>query len=145
MPEDRVETVVAAMDADESAEVRSGLDKRGVQFLAAPVSGNPKCVRSGKFSCVVSGPRTAFDQVKPLLTAIAPRGAAYAGEGELARMCKIAVNLLLGCLRATVLVCCGLGVAYFSSIPAANLLAGYSLGAADLLRAIANYITERDR
>ena len=28
----------------------------GVQFLAAPVSGNPKCVRAGKLSCVVSGP-----------------------------------------------------------------------------------------
>jgi 3-hydroxyisobutyrate dehydrogenase len=80
---------------DESAEIRSGLDKLGVQLLAAPVSGNPKCVRAGKFSCVASGPRAAFDRIKPLLLAIAPRGAAYAGEGELARMCKIAVNLML--------------------------------------------------
>ena len=80
---------------DESAEVRAGLDKLGVQFLAAPVSGNPKCVRAGKFCCVVSGPKDAYDRVKPLLLAIAPRGAAYAGEGELARMCKIAVNLML--------------------------------------------------
>lgn len=80
---------------DESAQVRAGLDKLGVQFLAAPVSGNPKCVRAGKFSCVVSGPPGAFSEVKPLLLAIAPQGAAYAGEGELARMCKIAVNLVL--------------------------------------------------
>jgi 3-hydroxyisobutyrate dehydrogenase len=80
---------------DESADVRKGLDKLGVKFLAAPVSGNPKCVRSGKFCCVVSGPRDAYDQVKELLIAIAPRGATYAGDGELARMCKIAVNLLL--------------------------------------------------
>ncbi len=81
---------------DESAEIRRRLDEVGVQFLAAPVSGNPGCVRSGKFSCVVSGPQDAFDKVQPLLITIAPRGAAYAGEGELARMCKIAVNLLLG-------------------------------------------------
>jgi 3-hydroxyisobutyrate dehydrogenase len=80
---------------DESAEVRAGLDRLGVQFLAAPVSDNPKCVRAGKFSCVVSGPFDAFSRVKPLLIAIAPRGAAYAGDGELARICKIAVNLLL--------------------------------------------------
>jgi 3-hydroxyisobutyrate dehydrogenase len=80
---------------DESAVVRKGLDKLGVKFLAAPVSGNPKCVRAGKFCCVVSGPREAYEEVKPLLLAIAPRGAAYAGEGELARMCKIAVNLHL--------------------------------------------------
>jgi 3-hydroxyisobutyrate dehydrogenase len=80
---------------DESAEIRARLDKLGVQFLAAPVSGNPKCVRAGKFSCVVSGPAGAFARIKPLLVTIAPRGAAYAGDGELARMCKIAVNLLL--------------------------------------------------
>lgn len=80
---------------DESAEIRSRLEKLGVGFLAAPVSGNPKCVRAGKFCCVVSGSREAYEGVKPLLLAIAPRGAAYAGEGELARMCKIAVNLML--------------------------------------------------
>lgn len=79
----------------ESAEVRARLDNRGVQFLAAPVSGNPKCVRAGKLSCVVSGPEQAFVEIKPALLAIAGRGAAYAGGGELARMCKIAVNLLL--------------------------------------------------
>ena len=80
---------------DESAEVRSRLGRIGVAFLAAPVSGNPKCVRAGKFSCVVSGPSEAFAKVQPLLLAIAPRGASYVGEGELARVCKIAVNLLL--------------------------------------------------
>ena len=85
---------------DESAEVRTGLDKLGVKFLAAPVSGNPKCVRAGKFCCVVSGPMDAFEQAKPLLLAIAPRGATYAGEGELARMCKIAVNLMLAVVNA---------------------------------------------
>jgi 3-hydroxyisobutyrate dehydrogenase len=85
---------------DESADIRKGLDKLGVKFLAAPVSGNPKCVRAGKFSCVVSGPKDAYDQVKPLLLAIAPRGATYAGEGELARMCKIAVNLMLAVVNA---------------------------------------------
>jgi 3-hydroxyisobutyrate dehydrogenase len=80
---------------DQSAEIRARLDKLGVKFLAAPVSGNPKCVRAGKFCCVVSGPKAAYEAAKPLLLAIAPRGAAYAGEGELARMCKIAVNLML--------------------------------------------------
>lgn len=80
---------------DESAEVRSGLDAKGVQLLAAPVSGNPRCVRAGKFSCVVSGPREAYDTVKDLLVTICPRGASYVGDDELARMCKIAVNLML--------------------------------------------------
>ncbi len=70
------------------------------QFLAAPVSGNPKCIWAGKF-CPAPSParKAAFDTVEPLLLAIAPRGAAYAGEGELARMCKIAVNLLLAVIN----------------------------------------------
>ena len=46
---------------DESAEIRKGLDRLGVKFLAAPVSGNPKCVRAGKFCCVVSGPKDAYE------------------------------------------------------------------------------------
>jgi 3-hydroxyisobutyrate dehydrogenase len=98
MPKLLVDSSTIGMD--ESAEVRAELDKRGVKFLAAPVSGNPKCVRAGKFCCVVSGPWEEYERVKPLLLAIAPRGATYAGEGELARMCKIAVNLMLAVVNA---------------------------------------------
>jgi 3-hydroxyisobutyrate dehydrogenase len=93
----------STISMDESAEVRKRLDALGVQFLAAPVSGNPKCVRAGKFCCVVSGPRDVYEKVKPLLLVIAPRGAAYAGEGELARTCKIAVNLLLAVVNANMM------------------------------------------
>jgi 3-hydroxyisobutyrate dehydrogenase len=98
-PRPRILVDCSTIGMDESAEVRARLDKLGVRLLAAPVSGNPACVRSGKFSCVVSGPKAAYDEVKDLLVAIAPRGAAYAGEGELARMCKIAVNLLLAVIN----------------------------------------------
>lgn len=88
---------------DESAEVRKRLAALGVEFLAAPVSGHPRCIWAGKLSSVVSGPQPAFDRVKPLLLAYGPAGAAYAGEGELARMCKIAVNLLLFVTGATLM------------------------------------------
>ena len=40
----------------------------------------------------------------------------------------LAVNLLLGCLRASIIVGCGVGIAYFFSIPAVNLLAGIGIG-----------------
>lgn len=97
MPKMLVDSSTIGMD--ESAEIRSRLDRIGVKFLAAPVSGNPKCVRAGKFCCVVSGPKDAYEQVKPLLLDIAPRGAAYAGANEEARMCKIAVNLMLAVIN----------------------------------------------
>ena len=60
------------------------------------MSGNGKTIRVGKLSAVVSGPRDAFDVVKPYLEAFAAHGVAYVGEGELARFCKIAHNVLLG-------------------------------------------------
>ena len=83
---------------DELKEVREKLAARGVQYLAAPVSGNPKCVIAGKLSAVVSGPKAAYDKVAPVVTAFAARGVAYAGEGELARICKIAHNVFLAAM-----------------------------------------------
>jgi 3-hydroxyisobutyrate dehydrogenase len=85
----------STISMEDSAEVRKGLDKLGVAFLAAPVSGHPRCIWAGKLSSVVSGPANAFERVKPLLLTYGPHGATYVGDGELARMCKIAVNLLL--------------------------------------------------
>ncbi len=86
----------SSIGANESAECRAALADLGVQFLAAPVSGNGKCVKAGKLSCVVSGPKQAFDTAQPYILAFAPRGASYVGEGELSRICKIAHNVFLG-------------------------------------------------
>jgi 3-hydroxyisobutyrate dehydrogenase len=86
----------SSIGVDSSAEIRSRLAAVGAEFLAAPVSGNGKCVKAGKLSVVTSGPEGAFEVVRPYLETIAPRGVAYVGEGELARICKIAHNVLLG-------------------------------------------------
>ena len=81
---------------EESAECRARLTQAGVAFIAAPVSGNGKCVKAGKLSSVASGPKPAFDTVQPYIQAYAPRGVVYVGEGELSRICKIAHNVFLG-------------------------------------------------
>jgi 3-hydroxyisobutyrate dehydrogenase len=78
-----------------SAEVRAIAADRGTDFLAAPVSGNPKVIAAGKLTVAVSGPRAAFEQVQPLLAAFG-RGVTYVGEGECARLVKIAHNVFLG-------------------------------------------------
>jgi 3-hydroxyisobutyrate dehydrogenase len=78
-----------------SAEVRAIAAARGADFLAAPVSGNPKVIAAGKLTVAVSGPRAAFEQVQPLLAAFG-RGVTYVGEGECARLVKIAHNVFLG-------------------------------------------------
>jgi len=84
-----------SVSEEASALVRAAAADKGVQFLAAPVSGNAKVVKSGKLSIVASGPRAAFDTALPYLEAIGA-GASYVGEGELARIVKICHNVFLG-------------------------------------------------
>ena len=51
--------------------------------------------KSGRLTFVVSGPREAFEEARPYLE-ILGAGVTYVGEGESARLVKIAHNLLLG-------------------------------------------------
>lgn len=78
-----------------SLRVRERLEAAGAQLVAAPVSGNPKVIPAGKLTVAASGPRAAFDSVEPLLAAWG-RGVTYVGEGEAARLVKIAHNVFLG-------------------------------------------------
>jgi 3-hydroxyisobutyrate dehydrogenase len=78
-----------------SEEVRLHAGRVGTRMIAAPVSGNPKVGRSGMLTLVASGPRDAFDEARPYLE-ILGRGVTYVGEGDTARLVKIAHNLLLG-------------------------------------------------
>jgi 3-hydroxyisobutyrate dehydrogenase-like beta-hydroxyacid dehydrogenase len=85
----------SSISLEGSAELRAMLAKRGIAYLAAPVSGNAKVIKAGKLSFVCSGPRESFDAALPLLKLIAP-AASYVGEGELARIVKICHNVFLG-------------------------------------------------
>src|SRR6195256_4373206 len=80
---------------EDSAAIRERLTQLGSEFVAAPVSGNAKVIKAGKLSAVVSGSEAACKTVTPMLEAIAPQGVSYVGEGELARICKIAHNVML--------------------------------------------------
>ena len=81
---------------EESADIRKRLADRGADFLACPVSGNAKVIKAGKLSAVASGPEAAFKTAEPMIKVFAPRGVSYVGDGELARVCKIAHNVMLG-------------------------------------------------
>jgi len=79
----------------ESSEIRAELTRRGVNLLAAPVSGNAKVIKAGKLTVVCSGPQEAYDAVLPYLSSIGS-GVSYVGDGELSRIAKICHNLMLG-------------------------------------------------
>jgi 3-hydroxyisobutyrate dehydrogenase-like beta-hydroxyacid dehydrogenase len=77
-----------------SGRVAALTKEASVGYLRAPVSGNPTVVRAGNLSFIISGPRETFDRVKPIIKAIGPR-AHHVGEGEQARIVKLAINLVI--------------------------------------------------
>ena len=86
----------STISVEDSAAVREKLMQLGTEFVAAPLSGNAKVIKAGKASAVVSGNEAACKAVMPLIEVFAQRGVSYVGEGELARVCKIAHNVMLG-------------------------------------------------
>ena len=81
---------------EEFVGIRKRLKERGADYLCAPVSGNAKVIKAGKLSSVCSGPEAAFKKAEPMIKVFAPKGVSYVGDGELARVCKIAHNVMLG-------------------------------------------------
>ena len=89
----------STVSAEVSGEVATAAHARDVAYLRAPVSGNASIVHTGALTCFVSGPRDAFDTVKPLLTTFT-RVQTYLGAGEEARYAKLAVNLMIAASAA---------------------------------------------
>ena len=86
----------STISVDNSVDIREQLTALGAQFVACPVSGNAKVIKAGKLSAVASGPEAAFRKVEDMVLKFAPNGVSYVGDGELARICKIAHNVMLG-------------------------------------------------
>jgi 3-hydroxyisobutyrate dehydrogenase len=85
----------STVSAETSTIIREFATIRGAQFLAAPVSGNPAVIAAGKLTVAVSGPHETFKRVESLLACFG-RSVTWVGEGEAARLVKIAHNVLLG-------------------------------------------------
>ncbi|MFM6992278.1 MAG: NAD(P)-dependent oxidoreductase, partial [Rhodoferax sp.] len=85
----------SSISQEGSAEIRERLEAMGVAYLCTPVSGNAKVAKAGKLLMVSSGPKALYDQAEPYLQAMA-RKVMWVGEGELARVWKIAHNTMFG-------------------------------------------------
>ena len=85
----------SSISLEGSAELRKMLAGKGVEYLAAPVSGNAKVIKAGKLTFVVSGPKPAYEKARPYLDMMGV-GSSYVGDGELARIAKICHNVHLG-------------------------------------------------
>lgn len=85
----------STVSPEASAEARARCAERGSEFLAAPVSGNPKAVRAGRMTVAVSGPSAVFDRARPYLELLGS-AVTYVGDGDVARLVKLCHNLFLG-------------------------------------------------
>ena len=85
----------SSISQEGSAAIRERLEAMGVAYLCTPVSGNAKVAKAGKLLMVSSGPKALYDQAEPYLQAMA-RKVMWVGEGELARIWKIAHNTMFG-------------------------------------------------
>jgi 3-hydroxyisobutyrate dehydrogenase-like beta-hydroxyacid dehydrogenase len=102
-----------------SARVASLAGEASVDYLRAPVSGNPSVVRAGNLSFIVSGSRETLERVKPVILAIGPT-VHHVGDGEQARIVKLAINLVIAGLAQLMSEALVLGEA--SGVSRADLL-----------------------
>jgi 3-hydroxyisobutyrate dehydrogenase-like beta-hydroxyacid dehydrogenase len=78
-----------------SARVAGLLSACDIQYLRVTVSGNNKMAEAAQLTALVSGPPSAYDVAKPLLSALGP-SQFYLGDAEQARLMKLVVNLMIG-------------------------------------------------
>jgi 3-hydroxyisobutyrate dehydrogenase-like beta-hydroxyacid dehydrogenase len=84
----------STVSAEISAELGKAAREHKIEYLRLPVSGNSSTAHTGALTCFASGPKTAFERVKPLLASFT-RAQTYLGEAEQARYAKLAVNLMI--------------------------------------------------
>jgi 3-hydroxyisobutyrate dehydrogenase-like beta-hydroxyacid dehydrogenase len=85
---------VSTVSPAASARVAARVDAAGVEYLRAPVSGNPTVVRAGNLSFIVSGPRRTLERVDTVIRTIGPT-VHHVGDAEEARIVKLAINLMI--------------------------------------------------
>jgi len=84
----------STVSPDVSARVASLAEGASVEYLRAPVSGNPSVVRAGRLAFIVSGPPAAREHADPVLRAIGET-VHVVGDAEQARVVKLAINLVI--------------------------------------------------
>jgi 3-hydroxyisobutyrate dehydrogenase-like beta-hydroxyacid dehydrogenase len=80
-----------------STRVAALADAASVGYLRAPVSGNPSVVRAGNLTFIVSGAPETLETVDPVLRTIGST-VNHVGDGEQARIVKLAINLMIAVL-----------------------------------------------
>ena len=86
---------LSTVDVESSEEIAAAAASAGIAYVRGAVSGTPPVVRGGNAALLLSGTADAIALAQPVLDELAPQHAVV-GEGEQARVVKIAINAMLG-------------------------------------------------
>lgn len=78
-----------------SSKIAAAAKARGVRYLRAPVSGSVTLATAATLTILASGPRGVYDALLPVLETMSAQQF-YVGEGEHARVLKLAINMMVG-------------------------------------------------
>jgi 3-hydroxyisobutyrate dehydrogenase-like beta-hydroxyacid dehydrogenase len=88
--------VSATISAADSRALAAELEAMGLLMLDAPVSGGAAKAAAGQMTVMASGPKPAFDRLRPVLDAVAGKVYEIGGEIGLGATVKIIHQLLAG-------------------------------------------------
>jgi 3-hydroxyisobutyrate dehydrogenase-like beta-hydroxyacid dehydrogenase len=91
---DLVYADMSTVSPDASEIVASAAESSAVPYLRAPVSGSTTVAEAGALGILASGPQEALDAFDPVFTVIGKR-VFYLGQGDEARIMKLALNMLV--------------------------------------------------
>jgi 3-hydroxyisobutyrate dehydrogenase-like beta-hydroxyacid dehydrogenase len=91
---DTVYVDTSTVSAGASAQVAAEADARRIAYVRMPVSGNATSAEAGQLTALASGPRAAWDCVKPAVETFSV-AQVYCGPAEQARYLKLCINLLV--------------------------------------------------
>lgn len=96
---DRILVDTSTVSVESSRLCATAIAAAGGKFLRAPVNGSTVFASEGKLTVICSGPRDAYEKALPLFERISQHRF-YLGEGEQARIMKLAINLMVATTSA---------------------------------------------
>ena len=82
-----------------SARIAEIAEKKGIQYLRAPVSGSTESAVTAALTILASGPKDTFDQCRHIFETLGQK-VFYAGPGDQARYLKLLINMMVGITSA---------------------------------------------
>jgi 3-hydroxyisobutyrate dehydrogenase-like beta-hydroxyacid dehydrogenase len=85
---------MSTVSVQASREVAEAAEQAAVDYLRAPVSGNPSVVEAGNLAIIVSGDPAVFERLRALLEDVGPH-VFHVGAGDEARVMKLVLQIMI--------------------------------------------------